>query len=88
VQPLTPELARELELGAGVQGVVVADIDADGPAADAGLLRGDVIVQANRQLVRSGGDLTAAVGRTGTRPALLLINRRGATIFLTVKPKA
>ena len=90
VQPLTPELARELELGVGAQqgGVVVADVDADGPAADAGIQRGDLIVQANRQPVRSGGDLTAAIGRTGTRPALLLINRRGATIFLTVRPKA
>ena len=88
VQPLTPELAREMELGAGAQGVVVVDVEADGPAADAGLQRGDVIVQANRQPVRSGGDLTAAIGRTGTRPALLLINRRGATVFLTVRPRA
>jgi hypothetical protein len=32
--------------------------------------------------------LAAAVGRTGTRPALLLVNRRGNTIFLTVKPRA
>ncbi|HEX8127579.1 MAG TPA: DegQ family serine endoprotease [Pyrinomonadaceae bacterium] len=88
VQPLTPELAREFELPTGTQGVVVADVDPSGPAADAGIQRGDVIVQANRQAVRSSADLTAAVGRTGTRPALLLVNRRGNTIFLTVRPRA
>ncbi|MDQ1559360.1 MAG: serine protease Do [Pyrinomonadaceae bacterium] len=88
VQPLTPELAREFELQPGAQGVVVAEVDPNGPAADAGIQRGDVIVQANRQPVRSGVDLNAAVGRTGTRPALLLVNRRGNTIFLTVRPRA
>ncbi|HYG10574.1 MAG TPA: DegQ family serine endoprotease [Pyrinomonadaceae bacterium] len=88
VQPLTPELAREFELEPGTQGVAVADVDPNGPAADAGIQRGDVIVQANRQPVRSPGDLTAAIGRTGTRPALLLVNRRGNTIFLTVRPRA
>ncbi|HEX8633231.1 MAG TPA: DegQ family serine endoprotease [Pyrinomonadaceae bacterium] len=88
VQPITPELARELELQPGAQGVAVADVDPNGPAADAGIQRGDVIVQANRQPIRSSGDLTAAVGRTGTRPALLLVNRRGNTIFLTVRPRA
>ncbi len=88
VQPLTPELAREFELEASTQGVAVADVDPNGPAADAGIQRGDVIVQVNRQPVRSGADLAAAVGRTGTRPALLLVNRRGNTIFLTVKPRA
>ncbi|HEX8456962.1 MAG TPA: DegQ family serine endoprotease [Pyrinomonadaceae bacterium] len=88
VQPLTPELMRELELPANTQGVAVADVDPNGPAADAGIQRGDVIVQANRQPVRSSADLTAAIGRTGTRPALLLVNRRGNTIFLTVRPRA
>jgi serine protease Do len=88
VQPITPELARQLELQPGTQGVAVADVDPNGPAADAGIQPGDVIVQANRQPVRSSGDLTAAVGRTGARPALLLVNRRGNTIFLTVRPRA
>jgi serine protease Do len=88
VQPLTPELAGELELGAGAQGVLVAEVDPNGPAADAGLQRGDVIVQVNRQPVRSGAGLNEAIGRSGTRPALLLINRRGTTVFLTVRPKA
>jgi Do/DeqQ family serine protease len=88
VQPITPELASELQLQSGAQGVVVAEVDPAGPAADAGLQRGDVIVQVNRQPVRTGAGLNEAVGRSGTRPVLLLVNRRGTTVFLTVRPRS
>ncbi|HLL70711.1 MAG TPA: DegQ family serine endoprotease [Pyrinomonadaceae bacterium] len=88
VQPLTPELATELQLGAGAQGVVVAEVDPNGPAADAQIQRGDVIMQVNRQPVRTAAGLNEAVARAGTRPVLLLINRRGTTVFLTVRPRS
>jgi Do/DeqQ family serine protease len=88
VQPLTPELASELQLQTGAQGVVVSEVDPDGPAADAGIQRGDVIVQVNRQPVRSSAGLNEAIGRGGARPVLLLVNRRGTTIFLTVRPRS
>ncbi len=91
VQPITPDVAQQLALPAGKQGVVVAEIDPAGPAADAGLQRGDVIEQVNRQPVRSSADVTAALNRSGTRPVLLLITRvfRGqtTTLFLTVRPQ-
>jgi S1-C subfamily serine protease len=85
---LTPELTSELGLQAGAQGVLVAEVDPSGPAADAGIQRGDVIVQVNRQPVRSAAGLDEAIGRSGSRPALLLINRRGTTVFLTVRPRS
>ena len=84
VEPLTPELASRLKLPQGVQGLVIASVDPSGPAADAGLQQGDVIEEANRQPVRSVADLTAAIGRAGARPLLLLINRDGQDIFVTV----
>ena len=87
VEPLTPELAARLRLGSDAQGLVVTDVDGAGPAAAAGIQPGDVIVEINRQSVRSVADVTAALGRSGTRPALLLVNRRGDTIFLTVRPR-
>jgi len=88
VEPLTPELAAQLELRSGAQGVVVQEVDSEGPAAAAGIGRGDVIEQVNRQPVRSAADLSNALGRSGDRPALLLVNRRGNPIFLTVRPRA
>ena len=86
VEPLTPELASRLNLPAGAQGLVVTDVDEAGPAADAGVQEGDVIVEANRRPVRSVTDLQAAVQGAGARPLLLLINRRSDSLFLTVRP--
>jgi serine protease Do len=87
VEPLTPALARQLGISADTQGLVVVDLDPFGPAAEAGIQRGDVIEQANRQPIRSVADLMAAVERSGTNPLLLLVNHRGTTIFVTIKPR-
>jgi Do/DeqQ family serine protease len=92
VEPLTADIARQLNLPAGKQGVVVSEIDPTGPVADAGLQRGDVIEQINRQPVRSAADVSGALARSGARPALLLVTRvtrgQAATIFVTVRPRA
>ena len=87
VVPLTPEIASELKLRPGTQGVVVESVDPAGPAVEAGIQRGDVIQEVNRQTIRSAADLRDAIDKNGKKPALLLINRRGETIYLTVKPR-
>lgn len=87
VEPLTPALASRFNLPAGAQGLIVTSVDPAGPAANAGLREGDLIEEVDRQPVRSVADLQAALGRTGTRPALLLINRRGDSLFITVRPR-
>ena len=88
VEPVTPEVAAQLELRSGTQGLVVREVNADGPAAEAGVRSGDVIEQVNRQPVRSATDLSGALQRSGNRPALLLVNRAGNSFFLTVRPQA
>lgn len=88
VMPLTPEIASELGLRAGTQGVVIETVDPAGPAAAAGLARGDVIQEVNRQPIRSAVDLSGAIDKGGNRPALLLINRRGNPAYVTVRPRA
>ena len=87
VIPITPEIASELNLRAGTQGVVVDSVDPAGPAAAAGLARGDVIQEVNRQAIRSAADLRAAIDKNGAKPALILINRRGDAIYVTVRPR-
>jgi serine protease Do len=87
VEPLTPELAQELNLRAGTQGVVVDSVDPAGPAVAVGILRGDVIQEVNRQPIRSVEDLRGAIDKNGNKPALLLINRRGDQIFVAVRPR-
>ncbi len=51
IQALTPELAKSFGLG-DVTGVLIGDVSSDGPAAGAGLQRGDVIVSFNGEPVK------------------------------------
>src|SRR5207248_3178100 len=73
IQPLTPDLAREF--GAKEpKGVLVNEVVSDSPAAKAGIQRGDIIKQINRQNVRSMADferLTRGL-KEGDRLTLLL----------------
>ena len=58
------------------------------PAAEAGLKPGDVILEVNRQPVRSIAEMRAALAKSGSRPLLLLVNRAGRNVFLTVPATA
>jgi serine protease Do len=87
VQPLTAQLATSMKLSTDTRGVVITNVDPEGPAADAGLQQGDVIQEVNRQPVNTREDLRAALMRSGTRPALLLVSRGGQSIFITVHPR-
>jgi serine protease Do len=86
LQPVTPQVAKQLNIEGG-EGLVVTDVDQAGPAAEAGIARGDVVLEINRQAVKSVEDVQAALDRAANRPVLLLLARRGGTIYLTVSPK-
>jgi Do/DeqQ family serine protease len=81
VQPLTPELAERLGVP-GATGVAVASVDPAGAAAEAGIRQGDVIEEVNRRPVRSAQELREALRASGERPALVLVNRRGDSLYL------
>jgi len=85
LQPVTPEVARQLKLNSN-DGLVITDIDPTGPAAEAGLSRGDVILEINKQAVASADDVRSAIDKAGARPLLMLVVRQGRTIYLTVRP--
>ena len=84
VEPLTPNLAAQLGLSRATNGVVIDSVDPDGPATDAGLQQGDVIQEVNRRPVRSASDLNDALGKSGNRPPLLLIDRGGQRTYVPV----
>lgn len=84
LEPLTPDIAGQLGIAPGMQGVVVANVDPNGPAADS-LQPGDVIMQVNRQPVRSVADVQAALAKGAGHPALLLVNRGGQTFFVAIQ---
>ncbi|GIU81550.1 MAG: DegQ family serine endoprotease [Acidobacteria bacterium] len=86
LQPLTPETARQLQLPPNTKGMLVTNVDPAGPAAEAGVERGDVILSINRQPVEKFEDVTAALEKAGNRPILLLIARGDQTLYVTVQP--
>jgi serine protease Do len=90
VSPLTPELATRAGLGRDASGIVVQQVNPDGRAADAGIQAGDIILEVNRQPVRSVEELRAAVRTAAEKPTLLLVRRAvngdGRDIFVTVRP--
>jgi serine protease Do len=85
VEPLTPEVARELGLSGRKEGVVVRSVNPDGAAADANLQPGDVITEVNGQGVTTPAELRSALSASGDRPALLLITRENAEFYRTLR---
>ncbi|MBP1684966.1 MAG: protease Do [Deltaproteobacteria bacterium] len=85
VANISSEVARQLGL-TSTNGVVVTDVDPEGPAGEAGLEAGDVITQVNRQPVRDVRDYRRAVG--GAQNELLLLVQRQGQLFLIVLRRA
>ena len=83
VQTLTPEIAENLGIDRGLKGVVVTQVDPGGAASDAGLRRGDVILEVNRQPVATVDAFRDAAHAAGNR-ALLLVYRNGVAIYVTL----
>jgi serine protease Do len=79
VRPLSPEEQRE----ANMKGGVIVE-RATGPAADAGIQSGDVVLSANGAAVASADELRAAVEKSRGHVALL-IQRGDARLFVPVK---
>jgi serine protease Do len=79
VRPLTQQERRAAEIDGGL---LVEDVD--GPALNAGLQPGDVIVGANGQKIASIEDLEGIVGKS-KRSVALLVNRGGTTIFVPLR---
>ena len=86
LQPLTPQIARQFGIEGEPEGMIVTGVDAGGAAGEAGITRGDIILEINRQPVSSLEAVQSAVEGAAGKPILLLISRRGQTIYLTVKP--
>jgi len=78
VQDLTPDLAKTLGTKAKT-GVVVTAVKEMGPAAEKGIKRGDVIIEVDRQPVKSAAEFHAALTKADLKKGVLLLvaDRRG-----------
>ena len=87
IKPLDEEGRAQYNIGPKTGGVLVAHVQAGSPAEQAGLQRGDVIQEINRQPVTSVKDYEAAAGKIKKEEnAVLLVSRQGSSIFIVINP--
>jgi Do/DeqQ family serine protease len=83
--PLTPQLARRFEVAPSTtSGVVVTDVDPNGPAASAGVRPGDVITRVNGKEVASIGEIRSALTAQSDKPALVMVTRGEGDLFVAL----
>ncbi|MBI4842872.1 MAG: DegQ family serine endoprotease [Nitrospirae bacterium] len=87
VKDLTPEIYSELALPSRIRGVVVSEVAEESPAVEK-LLRGDVVLEINRKAVSNWEDFRATASKIkAEEDVLLLVYRRGASIFISIGGK-
>jgi serine protease Do len=88
VQRLTPQIAESLGLEKA-EGVVVTAVEPGSAADEAGIRRGDVIVEIDRKAIRNVDEYKKAVAGIRKGKGILFLVRRGdSTLFLALKPQS
>ena len=88
VAPLTDERRTQLNLSGETTGVVITDVKTGSEVEAAGLQRGDVIQEVNRDTVRSMDDYQQVAAQiTKEELVVLFVSRRGNNLFVAVNPR-
>jgi len=84
---LTLDVRNEVQAKPSVQGAVVEDVRPGSSADNAGLQRGDVIMEVNRHAVKSAADVVQALsGVPSGQDALVLVWSNGGSTFRVLHP--
>jgi serine protease Do len=87
VQRLTPQIAESLGLDKA-EGVVVSAVEPGSAADEAGIRRGDVILEIDRKPIRSVDEYKKSIaGMRKGKGVLFLVRRGESTLFLALKPQ-
>jgi serine protease Do len=86
--PVTPATRQMFNLDDSEKGVVVADLDSDGPLANQGIRPGDVIKRVSDSAVDSPAEVKRLADKAKENKEnvlLLLVDRQGRSLFVAVK---
>ena len=84
---LSPDARDQMQIPSDVHGALVEDVQPGSPADNAGVERGDVIVEVNRHSQRSAADVAQALSNVSKgQDALVLVWSNGGTTFRVLHP--
>ncbi len=87
VTDLTPAIARQLGVDRDEKGVVILKIEPGSPADEAGLKKGDIIQEIDRQEIRNQNDFAKAFSNIRANDSVLLfVKRAGRGFYITLQP--
>lgn len=87
LEPVTAEMAKQMNLPAATQGLVVTHVDAASDAAAKGVAPGDIVVEAGQRAVVRLKDLEERIAEAkeaGRKSLLLLVRRDGEPRFVAL----
>jgi serine protease Do len=84
---LTPDSRNEVQVQPSVHGALIEDVKPGSPADNAGLQRGDVIMEVNRHPVKTAAEVAQALsGVPNGQDALVLVWSQGGSTFRVLHP--
>ena len=85
LEQITPDIARRLDLPANAGGAIVSDVERNSPAANGGVIPGDVVLEVNRQKVANVSQITRELQKAQAgQPIFMLLWRNGDNVFVTM----
>jgi serine protease Do len=87
LEDLTPDARNQIQARSDVRGAVVGNVVPGSPADNAGLQRGDIIVEVNRHAVQSASDAVDQLSKTAKgQDALVLVWSNGGSTYRVLHP--
>jgi serine protease Do len=84
---LTPDAREQLQVPQNLTGALVGEVQPGSPADNAGLQRGDIILEVNRKPVKSAADASQNLKSvTSGQEALVLVWSQGGNTFRVLHP--
>ncbi|MCP4329338.1 MAG: DegQ family serine endoprotease [Alphaproteobacteria bacterium] len=85
---ITDDVRKQFDLGEGLDGVVVTDVDQESPAGEKGLRPGDVIIEVGQEPVTTPTEVAERVDEAkdaGRKSVLLLLQRGDDLRFVAIR---
>ena len=85
LETLSDHHRRQIDIPAGMRGVIITAVNQNSPAADSGLAEGDIILEVNRERIDNLDEFNRVIERSDKNRYLLFVYRGGRTFYRILK---